>query len=97
MTALASKMAGSKAVPKPRKEPDTKRYAGRVAVRLRELRTLRRLTQEQLAEKLTKSGYPISTPTVYAWENGNLQVQIDALPYVAKVLQVTVGQFMPEK
>jgi transcriptional regulator with XRE-family HTH domain len=84
-------------MPKPRKEPDQSRYSGRLAKRLRTLRDAAGVDIDDLAEKLTKAGYPVSTPTLYAWESGRLQIQLDALPYLAKALKVKVSDLLPEK
>ena len=86
-----------RAMPRPRREPDHKKYSGRIAKRLRELREAQSLTVDELAEKVTKAGYAVSAPTLYAWENGRLQVQLDAIPCLSKALQVLIEDLLPRK
>lgn len=84
-------------MPKPRKEPDKNRYSGRLAAKLRSMREAAGIAPDDLATRLTKMGYKVSAPSLYAWENGNLQVQLDALPYLAKALRTTIAELMPDK
>lgn len=96
----ANRLAGSsesRTVPKPKKEADQSRYSGRLAKRLRTLREAAAISPDDLAAKLTKAGYPVSSPTLYAWERGSIQVQLDALPYLARAFRVPVAELMPEK
>lgn len=79
------------------KEPDTTRYGGRLALRIRELREAAGLTVEQLAERITKAGYTTKTPTLYHWQNGTREPNIDALPAIARALKVSIADLMPEK
>lgn len=66
-----------------RREVDTTSYSGRLAVRIRELREAKRLTVEQLADKLD-----VSLFTVYAWESGTRDVTTNRIPALAKALGV---------
>ena len=84
-------------VPRPRKEPNATLYSGRMAKRLREFREAAGITPAELAEKLTRAGYRAAASTLYAWENGNLQVQVDAVPVLAKIFRVSIREFFPEK
>ena len=63
-----------------RKEPDTSKYSGRCAKRLRQLRERAGLTVEQLAEMLG-----VSYRTVYHWESGRSDVKLDYLPTLAEI------------
>ena len=64
-----------------RKEPDTNRYAGRFAVRLRTLREKAGLTPEEVGEKLG-----ITINTVYHWERAHSFPKPDQLPQLVEVL-----------
>lgn len=100
MTTATARMAGSlkgASVSPPRKEPDKKKYSGRLAARIRALREKADMTIEQLAGDMQRAGYEISAPTLYHWENGQRQPQLDALPYVAKVLRVELTELFPKK
>lgn len=84
-------------MPRTLKEPDQNRYSGRVAARIRELRTALGITVEDLAAKLTKAGYDVKPPTLYHWENGTREPALDAVPYLAKALKVSVAELLPAK
>lgn len=102
MPKAATKIEGSqsgagKMAPAP-KEPDKKRYSGRLAARIRFLREEAGLTVEELAEKITDAGHSIATPSLYHWENGNRVPSIDALPAIAKALKLkSVSELLPPK
>ncbi len=72
-----------------RKEPDTKTYSGRFAVRLRTLREKAKLTPEEVAEALG-----VSVHTVYHWESSRRQPQIIDLPRIAEVLGVSKARLV---
>ncbi len=63
-----------------RKEPDASTYAGRFAIRLRQLREKAKLTHEQVADQLG-----LSTVTVYQWESGISSPKIPMFPNIAKI------------
>jgi len=76
-----------------RKEPDTNRYAGRFAVRLRTLREKAGLTPEEVGEKLG-----VSFVTIYHWEQGKHFPKPDQLPQLAEIVGLkTVGGLFPPK
>ena len=64
-----------------RKEPDTRFYAGRLAVRLRSLREKTGLAPEEIAEKMG-----VSLATVYNWESGYSFPKTEQLLLLANVL-----------
>lgn len=76
-----------------RRDVDTAQYAGRLAVRIRELREAKRLTVSDFARKLG-----VSLSTAYAWEANTRDVMPNDLPRIAKVLGCkTVGDMMPPR
>jgi ribosome-binding protein aMBF1 (putative translation factor) len=84
-------MAGSterRAVPKSENKVDASKFAGRLALRIRALRTEHGWTVEKLAKLITKAGYPVSTSNLYAWENGTVEPQLNAFPALAKALKL---------
>ncbi|HZZ70911.1 MAG TPA: helix-turn-helix transcriptional regulator [Pirellulales bacterium] len=84
--------------PRPKsKLPSAATYAGRLALRLRARRGDAGLTIPQFADALTRAGYKIATSTVYAWENGTLDPQLNALPALAKVLHVAIADLLPPR
>lgn len=89
------KMGGpskGRTVGRKRKEPDLKRYSGRLAARLRSLRERAGKTAEEMADSLK---VPIST--YYAYENHNVALPTDLIPSVAKALGVNPRSVTPEK
>jgi transcriptional regulator with XRE-family HTH domain len=76
-----------------RKEPDTRFYSGRLAVRLRSLREKTELTPEEVAEKMG-----VSLATVYNWESGYSFPNTEQLLLYANVLGLkSVRTLFPEK
>ena len=75
-----------------RKQPDTKTYSGRCAVRLRELREKRHMTVEAVAIAV---GRPAKT--IYNWEAGISEPPRDALPLLAKIFGLTPRGVLAEK
>ena len=72
-------------------------YAERIALRIKELRTRKKLTREQLREALADNGCEVSLATVYAWENGNKGIEPNKYPALAKAFGfTTVRAFLPE-
>jgi DNA-binding XRE family transcriptional regulator len=61
-----------------RKEPDASTYAGRFAIRLRQLREKAGLTAQQAGEQLG-----VSDRTVYAWENATNAPSIWVYPKIS--------------
>ena len=59
--------------------------------KIKKYRKLKKLTQEELAEK---SG--ISTITLYRWENGIRSPSVEALQKIAQTLEVPVSTFLDE-
>jgi transcriptional regulator with XRE-family HTH domain len=79
------------------KQVDESTYSGRLAARIRALRNERKMDVETLAKAVTKKGYKLGTSTLYHWENGTLQPNIDAMPAMAKALGVTLTELFPAK
>ena len=75
-----------------RKEPDTRLYSGKFAVRLRELREKAGLTIEDVAWATY-----IPKKTLYNWEGGISQPPIDALPLLAEAYRVSVRSLFPKE
>lgn len=98
MPMAATRIRGSieGSVAKELKPVDQSTYAGRMAARIRLLRTERGMTVDQFAKAVTRKGYKVGTSTMYAWENGNLQPNIDAMPAMAKALKIDLRDLFPE-
>lgn len=77
------------------KPVDESKYSGRLAARIRALRIEAGMDVKTLAAAVTRKGYKLGTSTLYAWENGNLQAQLDALPALAKALKVSLLDLLP--
>ena len=75
-----------------RKEPDLSTYAGRVAARLRQLREKAGLSVKETVEKINMAGYAITEMAYYSWENGNRQINLNAIPALAKTLGLKTCQ-----
>ena len=75
-----------------RKEPDTRIYSGRFAVRLRTLREKAGLTIEDL---VAQTGFP--QRTLYRWEAGLRIPPLDVYPILAAALGVKVRTLLPEE
>lgn len=82
---------------RPRKEPDSKTFSGRLARQIRALRDGHEWSAEELAQKIRAAGYGVSISTIYHWENGTRQIPVDALPYIAKALRVQLIDLFPQK
>lgn len=74
-----------------RKEIDLNTYTGQVALRLRTVRELKGITVEEVAEK---SGIP--APTIFGWESAKNSPPMEALPKLAKAMDVKIHNLVPE-
>lgn len=74
-----------------RKEPDLKRYSGRLAARLRSLRERSGKTAEEMADALK---VPVSS--YYTYENHTAIFPADLIPKAAEVLGVSVRTLVPQ-
>lgn len=63
----------------------------RIGERIRRARERRGLTQRQLAER---TGY--SQSTVAGWESGRRGCRLEALQRVARVLNLSIGELVPD-
>ena len=72
-----------------RKEPDANTYAGRFAIRLKNLREKAGLTVPDVAEKVG-----VTPTTIYDWESTKTQPKISVLPKLAEALGVTIRTLM---
>jgi transcriptional regulator with XRE-family HTH domain len=75
-----------------RKEPDTRMYVGRFAVRLRTLRERAGLSIEDMVDK---TGIPAQT--LYSWEQGKYTPPMETYPLLAETLGVKVRTLLPEE
>lgn len=90
----ASKLAAlpkGRTVGRKRKEPDLKRYSGRLAARLRSLRERSGKTAEEMADALK-----VPPSTYYTYENHTAIFPADLIPAAAKVLGVSVRTLVPQ-
>lgn len=77
------------------KEPDQSTYSGRFAARLRMLREKAGLSVEKMVGSMAEHGYPLPASTYYNWENGRRQVNWDAVPALAKTLDMKPAKLVP--
>ncbi|AMV32783.1 Helix-turn-helix domain protein [Pirellula sp. SH-Sr6A] len=80
---------------RPAKEIDQSTYSGRFAVRLRTLREKAGLTIDDVAERITQTGYQCTSRTVYRWEDGSRFPSVDMLPEIAKALGESIRNLFP--
>ena len=93
---LGDSRSGIAVAPQP-KQVDESTYAGRLAARIRALRKEAGMDVATFAKTVTKKGYKVGTSTMYAWENGNLQPNIDAMPAMARALKKELRELFPEE
>lgn len=78
-----------------KKEPDLSTYSGRVAARLRALREGKRLSPEDMVDRLGERGIRLTITSYYRYESGTHSLPLDYLPDVAHVFGMTVRAFLP--
>jgi len=66
-----------------RKEPDASTYAGRFAIRLKQLREKTKMTPQELAEKLG-----VTATTIYSWESTHRSPHITDFQRLAEALNL---------
>jgi transcriptional regulator with XRE-family HTH domain len=74
-----------------RKEVDTSTYSGKFAVRVVELRVRAGISAAEMAEKLGAS-----IVTYQRWERGENDFAFEVIPKLAKILEVSVSELMPD-
>ena len=81
------------AAARPRKTIDTSNYEGRFAARLKELREKKKMTAEELSERIG-----VTVNTVYHWEKAHSFPKCAQLPILAEALKLkNVRLLFPEK
>lgn len=75
-----------------RVEPDTDKYSGRVAARVRALRDKRGWSVEELAHKVG-----VADQTMYGYESGKRDIPPDLYPDLADAFGVTVRAMLPNE
>jgi len=78
-----------------RKEPDQSTYAGRFAARLRALREKKGLTVEEMVDLMQHHGFRLSVMGYYTWERATRQINLNAIPAIAKALGVSIRVLFP--
>ena len=74
-----------------RSEPDLSTYSGRIAARTRMLRTKRRWSVEDLADKVD-----VAVQTMYGYENGKARIPPDLYPAFAEAFGLSVRAYLPD-
>ena len=74
------------------KEPDLATFVGRAGAMIRRRRSAARLTVEEAAQR---AGVPPTT--WYRWEKGENLPRMDRLPEIARALNCTPKQLVPER
>jgi DNA-binding XRE family transcriptional regulator len=94
MVAVARKLGGSlkgNRVGRKRAEPDDmSRYASKIAARVGDLREAAGMTGKEFAKKIK-----VPSSTYYSYEAGRIDIPLDLLPVIARVLRTTVADLMP--
>lgn len=75
-----------------RAEPDTSKYSGRIAARIRLLREKAGKSIDEFAVAVKRT-----TTTVYRWESGQREIEFDSLPAIAAALGVNVRLLFPQE
>ena len=93
-TRIKSSKKGLDVSPREEKQLPGETYAERIAMRIRDLRKKADMDVATLAQKVTKAGYPLAKPTLSHWENGTRDVNLNAIPYLAKALKVNLAELV---
>ena len=80
-----------------RKAVDESTYSGRVAKRLVKLREAAGLSVEECVEKVNQAGYEMGCPAYRHWESSRTQINVDAIPAMAKALRVKPRELLPAR
>jgi transcriptional regulator with XRE-family HTH domain len=83
-----------------KKEIDATNYSGRIAARLRKLRTEKGWTVADLHERLNRvvpKEMKIAGSTLHGWDNGDRKVDPDYYPALGEVFGLTVRAFLPSE
>lgn len=88
--------------PRQAREPNTKTYAGRIAARLRELRTEKRWTVSDICVRFSAIGVPVEEQTWRSYERGKdgggANLPPNLFPAVAKVFGYdTASGWLPKQ
>jgi transcriptional regulator with XRE-family HTH domain len=81
-----------------KKEVDESTYSGRIAARLRKLRTDRGWTVKDLRERLNRNlpkDKRIGASTLHCWDAADRKIDPDYYPAIAHVFGMTVRAFLP--
>ena len=82
---------------RPPKPIDESTYSGRFASRLRTLREKTGMTGYHVAELLSNNGFQCGERTYYGWESGRADPPLNALPFIAATLGVSIRTLFPAK
>jgi transcriptional regulator with XRE-family HTH domain len=91
------KMAGSMPA---KKEIDTSNYSGRIASRVRELRTKKGWTVADLLERLNRElpkAMQLSSHALHKWDACERKIDPDYYPAIARVFDMSVRGFLPSE
>lgn len=81
--------------PRPKNEPNTDTYRGKVGAAIRARREARKLTVTEAIKSLASEGVHVGEKTFYAWESGRNAVPLDNLPALAAILGTTIKKLLP--
>lgn len=82
----------------PRTEIDTSTYSGRVAQRMRDLRTEKGWTVADLLERVNRllpAEMRIAQPTLHGWDRGLRKIDPDYYPAIAAAFGKSIKAFLP--
>lgn len=74
---------------------DESTYSGRFAARLRMLRKDAGLTGAEMASRIAERGFPCKQRAYYAWESGESEPPLDAIPAIASILGIKPRSVFP--
>jgi len=82
---------------RPRKEPDTSTYPGRIAARLGELLARKGWTISEAAERITAAGEPISEAALGYYLRGERELPLRYVPVIAQIFGYkSAGGWLPD-
>lgn len=82
---------------RPRKKLDDSVFSNRVAARIIELMGKREVSIEDLFDGMQQAGFTKKIGTLRKWLQGQNPVDIEAIPYIAFVLQVRPRMIIPDE
>lgn len=81
--------------PRPKNEPNTDTYRGKVGAAIRARREALDISVTDIIKALAAEKLKVKEGTYYAWEQGRNAVPIDSLPALSIALRTTIKKLLP--